>query len=593
MLPFIRRGAPVLMAALLAAACSDSSPSSPPVPANLGISGTVPGSAVAGSTVSPAVRVTDSSGNPVSGTTVSFAVTLGGGSVTTGSATSNSQGIATPGTWTLGTTAGANTLVASYGSLTPVTITVNGTAGAVASLVPQSTVTQAASAGAAVGTVPSVRAEDEHGNAVAGVTVTFAVTAGGGSVTGASAVTNASGIATVGSWTLGATAGENTLVASAPGGVTATFTAMATAGAVATMVKYAGDATTCPINRAGCVFSVRVTVDNGDPVQGETVIWSNGTATTVTTTTNSRGIATSTNIAPNNATGARTQVATLQSTGATVTFGYTLVNDAGFNIDVRYIGGTPSAAVQAAFNEARDRWEEVITGDLQNYQVTSDTAAATTCLIPNFDLDEVVDDLLILAVVDSIDGPSQILGSAGPCFIRPTNDLPIVGVMRLDSADLAVLAGNGNLKDVILHEMGHTLGFPTLWSPSFRNLLVGDSTSADPYYTGLRARPGFVIAGGTLVNAIGVPVENTGSSGTRLKHWRESVLSNELMTGYISGSNNPLSAITIGALMDVGYEVNFGAADTYLLPGVSGMHAASAPALELVELPMPAPQRVR
>ena len=40
-----------------------------------------------------------------------------------------------------------------------------------------------------------------------GVSVTFAVATGGGSVTGGSATTDATGIATVGSWTLGTTAG--------------------------------------------------------------------------------------------------------------------------------------------------------------------------------------------------------------------------------------------------------------------------------------------------------------------------------------------------------------------------------------------------
>ena len=53
--------------------------------------------------------------------------------------------------------------------------------------------------------------QDSHGNPVPGVSVTFAVVSGGGSVTGSAATTNAAGIATVGGWTLGAVAGANTL----------------------------------------------------------------------------------------------------------------------------------------------------------------------------------------------------------------------------------------------------------------------------------------------------------------------------------------------------------------------------------------------
>ena len=62
---------------------------------------------------------------------------------------------------------------------------------------------QTAVAGSTVALDPSVKVTDAGGNPVSGVVVTFAVASGGGSVTGASATTNASGIATVGSWRLG------------------------------------------------------------------------------------------------------------------------------------------------------------------------------------------------------------------------------------------------------------------------------------------------------------------------------------------------------------------------------------------------------
>jgi hypothetical protein len=94
---------------------------------------------------------------------------------------------------------------------------------------------QTAPAGTAVGTPPSVLVEDARGNAVPGVSVTFAVASGGGSVTGAAAVSNAAGVAAVGSWTLGTAAGPNTLTASAAGfaGSPLTFTATALPGAAA------------------------------------------------------------------------------------------------------------------------------------------------------------------------------------------------------------------------------------------------------------------------------------------------------------------------------------------------------------------------
>ena len=78
----------------------------------------------------PSVIVTDQYGNPVSGVTVAFAVATGGGSRTGGSPTTNSSGIAAVGNWTLGTTAGSNTLTATVAALSPVTFTATGTADA-------------------------------------------------------------------------------------------------------------------------------------------------------------------------------------------------------------------------------------------------------------------------------------------------------------------------------------------------------------------------------------------------------------------------------------------------------------------------------
>ncbi len=66
-------------------------------------------------------------------------------------------------------------------------------------------------AGTAVTTPPAVVVRDFAGNPVAGVTVTFAVASGSGTITGATQVTNASGIATLGSLTYGA-AGTTTVV---------------------------------------------------------------------------------------------------------------------------------------------------------------------------------------------------------------------------------------------------------------------------------------------------------------------------------------------------------------------------------------------
>lgn len=67
--------------------------------------------------VAPAVRVTNSAGQPVSGFTVTFVVTGGGGTVSGESQTTDADGIARVGGWTLGSNPGRNTLEAQAGSL--------------------------------------------------------------------------------------------------------------------------------------------------------------------------------------------------------------------------------------------------------------------------------------------------------------------------------------------------------------------------------------------------------------------------------------------------------------------------------------------
>ena len=175
--------------------------------------------------IPPSVTIKDASGNPVAGA-VTFAVTAGGGSVTGGSQTTNSSGVATVGSWTLGTSAGANSLSATSGSLTAAVFTATGTVGAAASVTKTAGDNQTADDGTTLPIAPAVTVRDAAGNPVPGVTVIFAVGTGGGSLTGGTQVTNASGVATVGSWTLG-TIGQNTLTATAGTLPPVTFTATA------------------------------------------------------------------------------------------------------------------------------------------------------------------------------------------------------------------------------------------------------------------------------------------------------------------------------------------------------------------------------
>ncbi|MCX6222965.1 MAG: autotransporter-associated beta strand repeat-containing protein [Bacteroidia bacterium] len=278
------------------------------------------GTAVA---ILPSVIVKDANNNVVSGVAVTFAVAFGGGSATGLAATTNASGIATVGSWTLGTTAGANSLTATSAGLTgsPRTFTATGTAGAATQIAINAGDGQTATAGSTVAILPSVIVKDVNNNVVSGVAVTFADT-GGGSGTGLNATTNASGIATVGSWTLSATAGANSLTATSAGltGSPLTFTATGIAGTATQIAINAGDGQTATVATAVAILpSVIVSDANNNPVSGVTVIFSvasgGGFGTGLSKTTDVNGIASISSWTLGNTVGTNTLTAT--STGLT------------------------------------------------------------------------------------------------------------------------------------------------------------------------------------------------------------------------------------------------------------------------------------
>jgi subtilisin-like proprotein convertase family protein len=216
-----------------------------------------------------------------------------------------------------------------------------------------------------------------------------------------------------------------------------------------------------------------------------------------------------------------------------------------FVIDVRFRGGLTSAQ-QAAFETAATRWARIVAGDLPSVIVDGET----------------VDDVVIDASGAAIDGPLGILGRAGPTQLRPGSFLPAAGVMEFDSADLLTMEGDGSLVSVITHEMGHVLGFGTIWDELALRQGAG---TVNPTFTGANAMREFATLSGAAATRA-VPLANVGGPGTRDGHWREAVFGNELMTGLLDDGPTPLGRLTIAAFEDMGYEVRYDAADPYALP---------------------------
>lgn len=177
----------------------------------------------------PAVRVTARDGSPVAGVAIRFEVVSGGGSVSGANTSTNASGVATVGGWTLGNTVGEQRLAARSAGLPEVSFSAMAAAAPGNGVLERAAGTdgQTATAGTAVALVPAVRVSDAAGAPLAGVTVSFAVTAGGGSVINASAASDATGLASAGGWTLGTATGTQTLQASATGFAPTTFSATA------------------------------------------------------------------------------------------------------------------------------------------------------------------------------------------------------------------------------------------------------------------------------------------------------------------------------------------------------------------------------
>jgi hypothetical protein len=212
--------------------------------------------------------------------------------------------------------------------------------------------------------------------------------------------------------------------------------------------------------------------------------------------------------------------------------------------------GTVPQVVRDAAEFAARRWSEVIVGDLPD--------------VPKGLLDFTDDFRMtvgmgLLDVDGGTDGPSKYLADAGPLeFRRDGSKLPWLGITGIDPAD----TGDPELlKATLLHEFGHALGLvPAVWNA--RNLIQTSKSGA--IYVGTNALRWFNTIYGA--NARGVPLEDTGGAGTVGAHWRDSVLKNELMTGIAEQGPSPLSRITVGALADLGYTVNYDKADPFARP---------------------------
>lgn len=244
-------------------------------------------------------------------------------------------------------------------------------------------------------------------------------------------------------------------------------------------------------------------------------------------------------------------------------------------IDVSGGGLDANPELKKAFEKAASRYESIITGQV---------------VIP----EPLVVDIEIS--VEPIDGPSNILAFAGPTYVVGMDILPYgvrwlptSGIMVFDIEDILSPTFAPLAEPIILHEMAHVLGLGILWELSYLGGVFStayDMTNChktagvDTRYNSLDGfatsaylhRKGYVPTGLPSLYTRGrVPPIDSASCG----HWDEATLDNELMTPFVDLGGMPLSDVTIGLFEDLGYVVDYSAADRYRVPVNGAVLAAS------------------
>lgn len=233
----------------------------------------------------------------------------------------------------------------------------------------------------------------------------------------------------------------------------------------------------------------------------------------------------------------------------------------GYDIELILDDGFTTAE-EREVRRAAERWEGVVTGDVPAVPVDH------TWFCPDAGarrLVGVVDDVLIRFTVLSENWDR--VARARWCAARESG-LPLIGQVWVNRRYLGPDSPY-DLYSTALHEIGHILG---IGGARWRGILQERLTSSeqeprDTHFPGPLAVAAFNEAGGRPYTGGKVPVDIRNAV-----HWRDSVLSGELMSPY----GSTLSAITVQTLADLGYDVDVSAADPYTLPGADSAPAAAA-----------------
>ncbi|AZI43123.1 hypothetical protein EHF33_10560 [Deinococcus psychrotolerans] len=233
-----------------------------------------------------------------------------------------------------------------------------------------------------------------------------------------------------------------------------------------------------------------------------------------------------------------------------------------FVIELRLRGKVLSTAQQATLQAAANRVAGLITS---TYQPVTLNLPANDCDKGFPTIKERLNHFVAYITVKDLG--DDVYGDSAPCSLHDKTYLPIYGAVDLNSRGLSDLA-EPELRDTIIHELLHALGVGTLWTADERVSLSGESDnknlvakrSGKWYYTAPKALAAYQALGGKGKGILLDPDQG---------HWAGDVVCSEILSGSagdVTDRVNPISAITLGALTDLGYSVNPKLADKYALP---------------------------
>lgn len=254
-----------------------------------------------------------------------------------------------------------------------------------------------------------------------------------------------------------------------------------------------------------------------------------------------------------------------------------------FNIGLGF-GSNVTASQERVFRSAAAYWQRALRfTEFPDVTVNETLPCPIRGITANIDVGT-IDDIGVIFGVADLDGEGGAAAVARLCYIRSSDETPLLGITIFDRADIDRIARAGNLREIAIHEIAHVLGFgsgPWLRSGLVRNPSETDPT-ADTHFSGARAIAAFNAVGGSDYAGPKVPVQNGGDDS----HWRESVLGHELMTPTATlGVPNPPSAVTLQSFADLGfYSIDASHAEAYRVPEPALAADVAAAALAGVEV---------